>query len=184
MAVGPRIAHFGRKGSVNLIGDGPGYAPFTMRWLVVVVLGALPLLACGGASSASGPCGPCAASANGGLGSAGTPRPAKIEQLARERVEVARKRLVQLRASFEHGTTTLDELFDACRDVAFAARDSGLHGETLRRILTEYRDAATSLRDLTRERLAKGAVNEAAMTRVESLVAEAEYWLAEASQGM
>jgi hypothetical protein len=112
------------------------------------------------------------------------PRPAKIEQLARERVEIARKRLVQLRAAFEHGSATLDDLFDACRDVAFAARDSGLHGETLRRILTEYRDAAVSLRDLTRERLAKGAVNEAAMTRVESLVAEAEYWLAEANQGI
>jgi hypothetical protein len=108
------------------------------------------------------------------------PRSARVEQLAHERVELARKRLVLMRAAFEHGSATLDELFAALRDVAFAARDSGLHGEGLRGILTDYRDAVLALQTLTRERMAKGSVGPEAMSRVDALVAEAQYWLAEA----
>ena len=66
--------------------------------------------------------------------------------------------------------------------MAFAARDSGFRGEALRSVLTDYRDAVLALRDLTRERMAKGAVGEDAMNRVEALVAEAEYWLGEAEE--
>jgi hypothetical protein len=152
-----------------------------MRRPLVLVAGTL-LAACGGSagSHASGPCGPCDSIA----GVRQIPRSPKLEQLAQQRVELARKRLVLLRASFEHGTTTLDELFAACRDVAFAARDSGLHGERLRHVLTEYRDAVVALKELTRERLAKGSVGEDAVNRVDSLVAEAEYWLGEASEGL
>ncbi|MGH7293883.1 MAG: hypothetical protein ACRELB_03065 [Polyangiaceae bacterium] len=141
-------------------------------------LAVLPLLvACGGGAraAATGQCGPC------GSSGVALPRPARVEQLARQRVELARKRLVQMRAAFEHGSATLDELFAALRDVAFAARDSGLHGETLRSILTEYRDAVLALQGLTRERMQKGAVGPEALSRVESLLAEAEYWLAEAT---
>ena len=150
---------------------------------LLVALPALVLLACSH-SADTGPCGPCHSPETAGLGRVGLPRSGKLEQLAQQRVELARKRLVLLRASFEHGTATLDEVFAACRDVAFAARDSGLHGETLRRILTEYRDAVIALKDLTKERAAKGSVGEEAVSRVDSLVAEAEYWLGEASEGM
>lgn len=112
------------------------------------------------------------------------PQSPKLKELARRRVDAARKRLVLLRASFDRGATTIDELFAACRDVAFAARDSGLHGGALRDVLVEYRDAVVALRDLTRERASKGAVGEEAVSRVESIVAEAEFWLEEASQGL
>jgi hypothetical protein len=137
------------------------------------------LAACGG----SAPCGPCQATASAGLQNAGLPRSAKLEQLAALRVALARKRLAALRASFDKGATTIDELFAGCRDVAFAARDSGMHGEALRDVLTEYRDAVVALKDLMRERISKGSVHEDAMTRVDSLVAEAQYWLEDASQG-
>jgi len=144
----------------------------------------LTVCACGGSSkSASGPCGPCAAS-----GSAEAPslarRSPKLEALALRRVELARKRLAQLRDSFAKGSTTLDELFAASRDVAFAARDSGLRGAPLRDVLKEYRDAVAALKELTKERLAKGAVGDEAMGRVEALEAEAEFWLADASEGL
>jgi hypothetical protein len=146
---------------------------------------ALVLSACGGASpGASGPCGPCQAPASAGLQNVGLPRSAKLDQLAVKRVELARKRLVVLRASFDRGATTLDELIGACRDVAFAAHDSGLHGETLRDILKEYRDALVALKTLTAERASKGAIGEDAVSRMDSLVAEAEFWLEEANQGL
>jgi hypothetical protein len=149
------------------------------------MLGSLVLTACGaGTPAASGPCGPCQAAAGAGLQSVATPQSAKLKELGMKRVELARKRLVLLRASFDAGKTTIDELFAACRDVAFAARDSGLHGSPLRDILKDYRDGVLALRDLTRERATRGAVGEDAVSRVESIVAEAEFWLAEANQSL
>jgi len=144
----------------------------------------LTVCACGGSSKpASGPCGPCAASGSAAAPSF-APRSPKLEALALRRVELARKRLAQMRDSFAKGSTTLDELFAASRDVAFAARDSGLRGAPLRDVLKDYRDAVAALKELTKERLAKGAVDEEAMTRVEALEAEAEFWLADASEGL
>jgi hypothetical protein len=153
--------------------------PFALAALALLT--ALLLAACGGSSSPP-PCGPCQAAA-AGASSPGPPRSPKLEALATQRVELARKRLVLLRASFGKGGATLDELFAACRDVAFAARDSGLRGEPLRDVLKDYRDAVVALKQLTRERLAKGAVTDEAMSRVEALEAEAGYWLEEASPG-
>jgi hypothetical protein len=111
------------------------------------------------------------------------PRPPRLEKLAVQRVDLARKRLVLLRASFDSGKATLDDVFAAFREFALAARDSGLGGGALRDILKEYRDGVVALKDVTRERMSKGAVGEETFVRVESLVAEAEYWLEEASQG-
>jgi hypothetical protein len=153
----------------------------------LVMLSVLLLAACGGSTPApvaSGPCGPCQGTATAGLQNVAQPLSAKLRELGLKRVELARKRVIALRVAFDHGTASIDELFAACRDVAFAARDSGLHGETLRGVLREYRDAVIALRDLTRERVAKGAVSEEAVTRVESLVAEAEFWLEEANQSL
>jgi hypothetical protein len=150
-----------------------------MRRLAAALLPLLLACGCASSSRSSSPCGPCST----GDGSIAAPRPSRVEALARQRVELARKRLLLARASFEHGTTGLDDLFAALRDVAFAARDSGFHGEALRTILTEYRDAVVALQALTRERMQKGAVTQEAMSRVETLVAEAQYWLAESTPG-
>ena len=155
--------------------------------LLVIVLSTLLVAACAGGGPppvASGPCGPCQGPAAAGLQNVALPQSPKLKALALKRVEVARKRLVLLRASFDRGTTTIDELFAACRDVAFAARDSGLRGDALRDVLREYRDAVVALKDLTRERASKGAVGEEAVNRVDSIVAEAEFWLEEANQGL
>ena len=51
-------------------------------------------------------------------------------------------------------------------------------------MLAEYRDGVVALRDLTRERASKGAVGADAVSRVESIVAEADFWLAEAGEGL
>ncbi len=143
----------------------------------------LTACACGGSSRPpTGPCGPCAAGSAEAPSLA--PRSPKLEALALRRVELARKHLAQLRESFAKGSTTLDELFAASRDVAFAARDSGLRGGPLRDVLKDYRDAVAALKELTKERLAKGTVSEEAMGRVEALEAEAEFWLADASEGL
>jgi hypothetical protein len=150
----------------------------------LVVLSAVLLAGCssGAGPVASGPCGPCQASASAGLQGVGLPRSARLDALAAKRIELARKRLAVLRISFDRGVTTLDELIGASRDVAFAAHDSGLHGQALRDLLTEYRDVVAALRDLTKERVAKGAVGEDAVDRMEGLVVEAEFWLEEAKQ--
>jgi len=157
-----------------------------MRLSLLLLLPVLLLFACGGGSTphATGPCGPCQSAGAGGLAGAGGPRSEKLEHLAMQRVDLARKRLTLLRASFNRGAVSINDVFAACRDVAFAARDSGLHGEPLRGVLREYRDAVIALRDLTRERMAQGAVGEADLGRVESLVAEAEFWLEEANGGL
>jgi hypothetical protein len=151
-----------------------------MRRLLVVLF-ALALLACD--RGGSGPCGPCQSQTGTGMQNVALPRPPRLEKLAVQRVDLARKRLVLLRASFDSGKATLDEVFAAFREFALAARDSGLGGGTLRDILKEYRDGVLALKDVTRERMSKGAVGEDTFVRVESLVAEAEYWLEEASQG-
>jgi hypothetical protein len=154
-----------------------------MRRAAVLLCVVLVAACSGGAASApSGPCGPCQASSSFGLQNIGLPRSARLDALAAKRIELARKRLAVLRVSFDRGVTTLDELIGASRDVAFAAHDSGLHGQALRDILTEYRDAVAALRDLTKERFAKGAVGEDAVDRMEGLVVEAEFWLEEAKQ--
>jgi hypothetical protein len=150
-------------------------------WRFFVVVSMLVLAGCG--SGTSGPCGPCQSPASAGMQNVGLPRSAKLKELAAQRVELARKRLVLLRASFDRGKTTLDDVFVAFRDFALAARDSGLDQGALRDVLREYRDAVLALKDVTRERMSKGAIGEEAMIRVESLVAEAEYWLEEESQG-
>jgi hypothetical protein len=150
-----------------------------MRRPLVVVFGLL--FACKGGGS--GPCGPCQSPADVGMPSVALPRSPRLEKLAGQRVDLARKRLVLLRASFDKGTATLDEVFAAFREFAIAARDSGLGGGALRDVLKEYRDGVVALKDVTRERMSKGAVGEDALIRVESLVAEAEYWLEEAGQG-
>jgi len=139
-------------------------------------LAAILLAACGGSSQSR--CGPCQASGAASAGAAPLRSP-KLEALASQRVELARKRLALLRESFGKGGATLDELFAACRDVAFAARDSGLRGPPLHDVLKEYREAVGALKQLTRERMAKGSVSDEAMARVEALEAEAEYWLEE-----
>ena len=146
--------------------------------VLLLSLLAAPLAACGGSSSPGGASCPCTGGAAAGTAPLRSPR---VEELARRRVELARQRLMLARASFEHGTTSLDGLFAALRDVAFAARDSGFHGEALRSVLTEYRDAVVSLQGLTKERFDKGAVNQEDVARVDGLVAEAQYWLAEAA---
>ncbi len=142
--------------------------------LAVFALLAVLLAACGGLKEAR--C-PCQTSAAAGASGAAPLRSPKLEALANQRVELSRKRLALLREAFGKGSATLDELFAACRDVAFAARDSGLRGAPLHDVLKDYRDAVVALKELTRERLAKGSVNDEAMTRVEALEAEAEYWL-------
>lgn len=108
------------------------------------------------------------------------PRTAELDALAQHRVELARKRIPLLRARYEHGTATSAELLAAYRDLAVAARDSGLRGEALRGPLAEYRDAMVQARDLIRSRVAAAMESEDATTHVEFQLAEAEYWLAEA----
>jgi hypothetical protein len=83
---------------------------------------------------------------------------------------------------YDKGAASLSELLVAYRDVAFAARDSGLRGDALRRPLQDYRDAMLKMRDYMRGRYQSGAVTQADLDRVESSVAEAEFWLAEANE--
>lgn len=107
-------------------------------------------------------------------------RVADSDVLGQRRVDAARKRIAILQRLYEKGMISSKDVFDAYRDIALAARDSGLRGEALLHPLTEYRDAIVQLRDLMKSRVATGAENEDATNRAEVQLAEAEYWLAEA----
>jgi hypothetical protein len=148
------------------------------RGLLAIVL-FLALPAC--TSSAASPC-PCPTLSVPGSEHAGAPRSSKLDDLARQRVELARKRLAMLRTLFDRGTITFDVLFTGFRDVAFAARDSGLHGETLRHILTDYRDGLLALQTMIHQRAESELTSPDQALRIDALVAEAEYWLAEANE--
>jgi hypothetical protein len=144
------------------------------------------LTACAGTGAAtpvSAPVGaPVAAPGSSPAPATAAARSKELEKLAEARVELAKKRIALLQAKFEHGAASLSELLEARRDVAFAARDSGMRGEALMRVLADYRDAMRSLIELTKTRHAQGAVDEASVQAAEAALAEADFWLAEASE--
>jgi hypothetical protein len=94
-------------------------------------------------------------------------------------MDLTRKRLDVLGAQYQSGLVSMSELLAAYRDVAFAARDSGLRGEELRRALEDYRDGAARSRDLARSRVSAGQETADAVMHAEASLAEAEFWLAE-----
>ena len=151
-----------------------------MRALLVIA--SLWIAACSAPSPAvSSPCVPCQQAAPAATTHSAEPRPAKLDALAQQRVELARKRVQLLRAEYAHGSRPLSEVLAAYREIAFAARDSGLRGEALRRPLQEYRDSLDQQRELTKLRLAKGAATDADMVQLDYAIAESDYWLAEAN---
>jgi hypothetical protein len=107
-------------------------------------------------------------------------RPPELDALGQQRVELARKRTPIVQREYERGMKSASELIAAYRDVAVAARESGLRGEALRSALTEYRDALARMRDHVKTRVAAGAESEEALMHVEIELAEAEFWLVEA----
>jgi hypothetical protein len=110
------------------------------------------------------------------------PRSVALDALALQRVELARKRIPALRTQFEMGRTTMAELTLAYRDVAVAARDSGLRGDPLRRAIEDYQHAAMVLAKAMRERVDDGRETRSAVDAAEAAMAEAEYWGAEARE--
>jgi hypothetical protein len=107
-------------------------------------------------------------------------RSPELDELAQRRLDAARKRIPVLHRLYERGLVSATEMYVGYRDIAVAARESGLRGEALRSILTEYRDKMAELRDHERTRFAAGAESEDGPNHAEVLLAEAEYWLAEA----
>ena len=110
------------------------------------------------------------------------PRAPRLEQLATERVALAKKRIPTLRLSYKLGQTSLSELTAAYREIAFAARDSGLRGEPLRQALDEYRKILAQLSETTHKEHDQGRVGPLEVEAVDARTAEADYWAAEAEE--
>jgi hypothetical protein len=126
-------------------------------------------------------CAPPPAPAGSPANAPAVARPSRLDALGERRVDLARQRTANLRLQFEAGKLTLVELVAAYREVAFAARDSGLRGEPLRRALVEYRGLLDQLRDAQRELTrARGWTDPRSVDALEYASAEADYWLAEA----
>jgi hypothetical protein len=150
-----------------------------MRLFVTLGCGALLVACAAPGHDTAAPCTPCAPPAP--VVSLSAPRRSpELDQLGQRRVDLARKRIELLRLMYERGGLSLGDLTSAYHDVAFAARDSGLRGDALRKPLEDYRDAMRNLAELTDARFKQGAVNQADVASVQSHVAEAEFWLAEA----
>lgn len=158
---------------------------------VLTPLVALALPACAPQSQqTAAPVCPCVASASAppsataavpaGATAPLAPRSPQLEALGQQRVDLARKRIDALSAQYQRGMGSMRDVLAAYRDMAFAARDSGLRGDALRRPLEEYRDATIRLRDLARDRATMGSVPEVDVYAAEASIAEAEYWLVEA----
>jgi hypothetical protein len=156
-----------------------------------LVLFALGAVSCGAPPQATVvPCVPCAPTGAApappaAVASSTAPPPpptrsSKLDELGRQRLERAWVRTKLVKVMYDRGTVPLSELAGAYRAVALAARDSGLHGDALRRPLQEYRDALSGLRDATRTRFQSGVASEADVATVDSAITEADYWLEEA----
>ena len=147
-----------------------------------IALGSLLFLgACGGrAEVAPAPMTPCettAAPAPAPAARADKPRPPEVDQLAAKRIEALRAWLEVLRYQAEHAALSRVQYLAAKRELAVAARDSGLRGEALRSALEEYVAAAKESAQLLQHgRIFTGDESK----RAEYAIAEAEFWLAEA----
>jgi hypothetical protein len=110
------------------------------------------------------------------------PRSPELEKLAQARVDAARKPLPVLRVMYNKGQLPLSALLHAIREVAFAARDSALQGESLLKPLAEYRDTMKTTLEMVQKRYESGMVNASDVDLARYALAEAEYWLAEAKE--
>jgi len=153
-----------------------------MRSILLCVF-ALLLAACGATAhpaSLPPPCVPCPPSATPNATAAPEARSPLLDDLAHRRVALARKRVKELKFLYDRGQCSNTELLAAYREVAFAARDSGLRGDEALRALEVYRDAAVSMRDRARAGY-PGQVSDADVDRAEAALLEAEYWLQESA---
>jgi hypothetical protein len=151
---------------------------------VAILLPCALLAACAPAPAPCTPCQPPSSQAPTPVAqtASAAPRPPQLDELGERRVDLSRKRVAVLALMYDKGAVGLTDLLAAYRDVAFAARDSGLRGDVLRKALQDYRDAMVALREHTHVLYKAGAVNDADVDHVDAAVAEAEYWLAEAGQ--
>jgi len=149
-----------------------------------VLLLAPVLAACASPSqTAVTPCTPCQQTAPVAAPSAAQPaRSAKLDALGQKRVELLTRALAMTELLHETGRTGLEEVMRARRDVAVAARE-GLRDENRRHALVTYHDVMVKEVDAMKERYETGKVNEGDLRRAEAALAEAEYWLAEATEG-
>ncbi len=109
-------------------------------------------------------------------------RSAKLEELAERRVELAREYVRSLHVMYRQGLATPAELLLAYREVAVAARDSGLVGEKLRRELAVYRDEMVELERMIEGRAQVGGAGPQEVEHAREALAEADYWLEEANE--
>jgi hypothetical protein len=82
---------------------------------------------------------------------------------------------------YRQGLATATELLLAYREVAVAARD-GLVGDKLRKELATYRDAMVQLQGTITSRVQLGSAGPKEAEHAREALAEAEYWLEEASE--
>jgi hypothetical protein len=152
------------------------------RPILVYALSVAPCVSCAATAPlppASAAAAPVSVAAN--VASA-PPRTAKLEELARRRVDLARARIAEVTASHATGAVSMSVVADAYRDLAVVARDSGLRGEALRQPLPEYRDALEKLRETARRNQQNGMANHLDLLRVDGQVADADFWLQDAAE--
>jgi outer membrane protein TolC len=134
------------------------------------------------AQSAPTPCTPCQQpTLQAAPSSAATARSEELDALAERRVELLSKSLATTEAQYRAGAASMETLMQAERDIALAARD-GLRGEKRRHELERYRAAMNTASGAMKQRYDSAKVTEAELHRVEAALAEAEYWLLEATE--
>ncbi len=129
------------------------------------------------------PCTPCEQRAPAGLAAQATeplPRSSKLEALARKRIDLLKQSLEVASTQYKRGQASLEELMRGQREIALAARE-GLRGDKRRQELAAYRDATLESNAAMKRRYTMGSVTEGDVHRAEAALAEAEYWLTEAT---
>jgi hypothetical protein len=109
-------------------------------------------------------------------------RSPSLEKLAQDRLEAARRHVLSCTVQYNSGHISMTDFLAATREVAFAARDSGLSGDALIKPLTEYRDSMKKSLQLTQMKYDHGAAAQSDLDAAQYALAEAEYWLAEAKE--
>jgi RNA polymerase sigma factor (sigma-70 family) len=103
-----------------------------------------------------------------------------LEDLQRQRVEAARKRLVAQEAFFEAGTINIDRYLDAARALLDARLAVSSTPDNLRSAINEYRGIVESIAIREAKKLEDGLTSDADVSEARLALAEAEVLLAQA----
>jgi hypothetical protein len=108
------------------------------------------------------------------------PPPPELVRAATARIDLAQSLATRLMALYPRGLVPLDRVMEAYRSWFIACREAPLPAAKLADAATAYRAYVAKAFEITTGRNKSGAVGDLELLKVQSDLAEADFWLAEA----